>query len=203
MSALKKLEEDVVQCRACPLAGGRTNAVPGEGSDKADLVFVGEAPGASEDRQGRPFVGSAGKFLDELLHSIGLNRNQVYIANIIKCRPPGNRDPQPDEIAACKPWLDRQIEIIKPRMIVTLGRFSMSLFIPGKAISKCHGIPVSRDGVTFYPMYHPAAALHQNNLRQVIMADMLRIPILLEEIKAGDDAQSIQEETTIQQLKLF
>ncbi|MDD2471391.1 MAG: uracil-DNA glycosylase [Dehalococcoidales bacterium] len=200
MIELNQLGRDIANCRACRLAEGRTNAVPGEGCPQADIMFIGEAPGENEDRQGRPFVGAAGKFLDELLYSIGMKRGDVYIANIIKCRPPGNRDPLPDEILACKPWLDRQIELIKPRMIVTLGRFSMSLYFPGKAIGKIHGSPSSKNGIIYFPMYHPAAALHQGGLKEVIIGDMKKIPGILAGSKPVEDAPV---EDPAQQLKLF
>ena len=146
-------------------------------------MFVGEAPGWHEDQQGRPFVGPAGQYLEQLLTSIGLKRGQVYIANVIKCRPAANRDPLPAEIQNCCPWLERQIEIIRPKMIVTLGRYSMAMFFPDKSISKIHGTAQKRDGVIYYAMYHPAAALHQQSLRQAIEADMLKIPVLLAETK--------------------
>ena len=145
-------------------------------------MFIGEGPGLNEDQQGRPFVGASGKFLDHLMASIGLNRGQVYIANVVKHRPPDNREPLPFEIAACKIWLDRQIELIKPRMIVTLGRHSMARFFPDKLISKIHGTAEIRDGVIYFAMYHPAAALHQGNLRAEIEKDMLKIPGLLAEL---------------------
>jgi DNA polymerase len=153
--------------------------VPGEGREDAEIMFIGEAPGWHEDQQGRPFVGPAGQFLDELLQSIGLKRSEVYIANVVKCRPPSNRDPLPDEIEACRKWLDRQIEVIKPKVIVTLGRHSMARFFPGTTISRVHGTVRQGDGVTYFAMYHPAAALHQGSLRRVIMEDMLKIPSLL------------------------
>jgi DNA polymerase len=135
MSVLTELDKAIALCQQCKLAKSRTRVVPGEGADDADIMFIGEAPGWHEDQQGRPFVGPAGKYLDELLVSINLNRQQVYIANVIKCRPTGNRDPLPTEISNCYKWLERQIESIAPRMIVTLGRFSMSMFFPGKTIS--------------------------------------------------------------------
>jgi len=181
MSALSELYEQIASCSRCALARSRTRVVPGEGAEDADIMFIGEAPGWHEDQQGRPFVGPAGQFLDQLLASIGLNRRQVYIANVIKCRPAGNRDPLPSEIQNCRPWLERQIEIIRPRMIITLGRYSMAMFFPGKSISRIHGTAQKRDGVIYYAMYHPAAALHQQSLRQAIEADMLKIPSLLAE----------------------
>jgi uracil-DNA glycosylase family 4 len=179
MSALTELYEEIKNCRRCEIARYRTNAVPGEGAEDADIMFIGEAPGWHEDQQGRPFVGPAGKFLDELLALIGLSREQVYITNVIKTRPLQNRDPLPQEIVNCRPWLDRQIEIIRPKMIVTLGRYSMALFFPGKSISKVHGTAEKRDGILYYAMYHPAAALHQQSLRETIIADMKKIPGLL------------------------
>ena len=179
MSALTELYQEIARCQDCELAKHRTKVVPGEGSEDAELLFIGEAPGWNEDQQGRPFVGAAGGFLDKLLDSIGLKREQVYIANVIKCRPPNNRDPLSQEIHACCKWLDRQIEIIQPKMIVTLGRYSLARYFPNEGISKVHGKPRKSGNVIYYPMYHPAAALHQGNLRQTIEADMLRIPQIL------------------------
>jgi DNA polymerase len=161
-------------------------------------MFIGEAPGWHEDQQGRPFVGPAGQYLEQLLASIGLKRGQVYIANVIKCRPGANRDPLPAEIQSCRQWLERQIEIIRPKMIVTLGRYSMAMFFPGKSISKIHGTVQKQDNIIYYAMYHPAAALHQQSLRQAIEADMLKIPGLLAE------TQSVAEvEPQPQQLNMF
>ncbi len=172
--------------------------VPGEGSEDAELLFIGEAPGWHEDQQGRPFVGSAGQFLDRLLTSIGLKREEVYIANVIKCRPPHNREPLPSEIQACRKWLDRQIELIGPRVIVTLGRHSLSRYFPAETIGKAHGKPRQLDGVVYYPMYHPAAALHQGSLRQTIEEDMLKIPEILAQVK--ELPQDVVED---RQLSLF
>lgn len=179
MSALSELYREIANCRDCELAEHRTRVVPGEGPENAELLFIGEAPGWHEDQQGRPFVGAAGAFLDQLLTSIGLSRKQVYIANVVKCRPPGNRDPLPAEIQSCGQWLERQIEIIHPRMIVTLGRYSLARYFPGQSISKIHGKARKKDDIVYYPMYHPAAALHQGSLRHIIEADMLRIPEIL------------------------
>ena len=190
MSALSELNKEIALCQQCEIAKYRNRVVPGEGAEAADIMFIGEAPGWHEDQQGRPFVGPAGKFLDELLASIGLKRAQVYIANVIKCRPQGNRDPLPMEIQNCRVWLERQIEIISPKMIVTLGRYSMAMFFPGKSISKVHGTAQKRDDVLYYAMYHPAAALHQGSLRQEIEADMLKIPTLLTQ------SETIKEEET-------
>lgn len=178
---LRELAISIGSCTNCDLAKTRTRAVPGEGNPNADIVFIGEGPGFHEDQQARPFVGAAGKFLDELLSSIGLRRSDVFICNVLKCRPPGNRDPLPTEIEACKPWLEQQVETINPRMIVTLGRFSMSRYFPGQTISKIHGQPRKLGNVTVVPMYHPAAALHQGSLRKTIEYDFSKLPRILEE----------------------
>ncbi len=183
MSALTELYEEIRNCHKCDIARSRTHAVPGEGPENAEIMFIGEAPGYHEDQQGRPFVGQAGQFLNELLASIGLKREDVYITNIIKTRPPANRDPLPVEIASCKAWLDAQLEIIRPKMIVTLGRYSMARFFPGKSISQIHGTSAQKDDVLYFAMYHPAAALHQQSLRETIMKDMQKIPVLLAKTK--------------------
>ena len=197
MSALSELYEEIALCHQCELAKYRNRVVPGEGAENAEIMFIGEAPGWHEDQQGRPFVGPAGLYLDQLLASIDLKRKQVYIANVIKCRPLGNRDPLPTEIHNCRKWLERQIELIHPKMIVTLGRYSMAMFFPGKSISKIHGTAQKRDNTVYYAMYHPAAALHQQSLRQAIEADMLKIPSLLAQ------AETIKEEQPPQQLTMF
>ena len=189
MSALSEFNQKIALCQQCEIAKYRTKVVPGEGAEGADLMFIGEAPGWHEDQQGRPFVGPAGQFLDELLASIDLKREQVYIANVIKCRPQGNRDPLPVEILNCRPWLERQIELIRPKMIVTLGRYSMAMFFSGKSISKIHGTAQKRDNIIYYAMYHPAAALHQQRLRQTIGDDMLKIPSLLAQAESMTEAK--------------
>ena len=178
-TALATVAKEIASCRACGLCKGRTNTVPGEGNPDADIMLIGEGPGFYEDKQGRPFVGASGKFLDELLASIGLDRRKVFIANVVKCRPPENRDPQPDEIEACGRFLDRQIEVIAPKVIVTLGRHSMQRYFPGEAIGRVHGQPRRKDGRVVVPMYHPAAALHQGSLRRVIEADFRKLPDFL------------------------
>jgi uracil-DNA glycosylase family 4 len=198
MSALTQLCEEIIACRDCELAKYRTKVVPGEGAEDADLLFIGEAPGWHEDQQGRPFVGPAGQFLEQLLASIGLRREEVYIANVIKCRPPQNRDPLPTEIQSCRKWLDCQIEIIQPQMIVTLGRYSLARYFPNQSISKIHGKPRKSGDVIYYPMYHPAAALHQGSLRRTIEADMLKIPQIL-----AQSEDMPQNEVESQQLSLF
>ncbi|HDQ71022.1 MAG TPA: uracil-DNA glycosylase [Chloroflexi bacterium] len=200
MSELDALATEIARCTKCLLHQGRTRTVPGEGRDDADVMFVGEAPGFYEDQQGRPFVGAAGKFLDELLDSIGLKRGDVFIANVIKCRPPGNRDPLPEEIAACKPYLDRQIALIQPKIIVTLGRFSMARAFPKARISQIHGQPRKVDGIIYYPMYHPAAALHQPSLRQTVVDDMRRIPQIIAQASHIAEFEPTPE---AEQLKLF
>ena len=198
MSALSELYGEIALCQQCEIARYRTKVVPGEGAEGADILFIGEAPGWHEDQQGRPFVGPAGLFLDELLASINLKREQVYIANVIKCRPTANRDPLPVEIQNCRKWLDRQVELICPKLIVTLGRYSMAMFFPGKSIGKIHGTAQKRDSVTYYAMYHPAAALHQQSLRQTIKDDMLKIPSFLTQ------TESITEvKPQSQQLSMF
>ncbi len=197
MSALTELYQEIANCRDCELAKYRTKVVPGEGPEDADLLFIGEAPGWHEDQQGRPFVGPAGAFLDQLLASIGLSREQVYIANVIKCRPPQNRDPLPAETQACRKWLDRQIEIIHPRMIITLGRYSLARYFPDENIGKIHGKARKVGDIIYYPMYHPAAALHQGSLRRIIEADMLQIPRVLVQ------GERIAEAVESQQLSLF
>jgi len=198
MSALSELYQQIALCQQCEIAKYRNKVVPGEGAEDARIMFIGEAPGWHEDQLGRPFVGPAGKFLDELLASIGLKREQVYIANVIKCRPSANRDPLPMEIQNCRQWLERQIELIHPKMIVTLGRYSMAMFFPGKSISKIHGTAQKQGDTIYYAMYHPAAALHQQSLRQDIEEDMLKIPSLLAK------AENIkEEEKQPQQLTMF
>ena len=172
----------------CALKKSATQAVPGEGSASADIVFIGEAPGKKEDEQGVPFVGAAGKFLAAMLATIGLKREDIYITNIVKYRPPDNRDPLPQEIAACEQWLHEQIKIIKPKVIVTLGRHAMEHFIPGKKISEVHGhtfeVKLSNSGTqTFFVLYHPAAALYNGSLRQTLIKDFKKIPRIIRGLK--------------------
>lgn len=173
---LDSIAGEVRECTRCGLHSGRTNAVPGMGPPDADIMFIGEGPGFHEDRQGLPFVGAAGKFLEELLADIGLRREDVFIANVIKCRPPGNRDPQPEELEACRPYLEQQIQVIRPKVIVTLGRFSMYRYFPGASISKIHGQAKRFGNVLVVPMFHPAAALHQPKWRPVLKEDFAKLP---------------------------
>ena len=198
MSLLSQLNEEIARCQDCELAQHRNRVVPGEGADKAAILFIGEAPGWHEDQQGRPFVGPAGHFLDELLASIGLSRKDVYIANVVKCRPPSNRDPLPAEMRACRKWLDRQIEAIKPKLVVTLGRYSLAQFLPGDSIGKVRGTARRKQGTIYFAMYHPAAALHQQSLRRTIEEDMRKIPSLLAEAEGIEE-----EEPKPQQLTMF
>jgi uracil-DNA glycosylase family 4 len=202
VSQLNDLYEQIRVCQKCILAKGRTNAVPGEGPPEAQIMFIGEAPGFHEDRQGRPFVGAAGQFLDELLDGIGLKRADVYIANVIKCRPPANRDPEPVELEACRPYLDRQIELIRPHLVITLGRFSMARYFPGASISRIHGQPKRVGSMIYYPMFHPAAALHQPKWRSLVEEDFAKLPELLAKLEKVDEAKE-KELPQAQQLSLF
>jgi len=184
MSALAAFATEVAGCTKCRLAEGRTQVVFGVGDPSADLMFVGEAPGFHEDQQGKPFVGQAGKLLDKLLAGIGLDREQVYIANVLKCRPPGNRDPQPDEIEACEGHLFRQISLIEPKVVATLGNFATKL-LSGKptGITRVHGAEqeatLGGRRVLLYPLYHPAAALYTPAMQRVLEEDFRRLPDLL------------------------
>lgn len=181
--ALEEISTQVQSCRLCPLYQNTTYGVPGEGNPDAEIFFIGEGPGKKEDELGRPFVGAAGKFLQSLLEHIGLTRNDVFIANVVKHRPPGNRDPLPEEVSACWPYLQKQLEIIQPKMIVMLGRHSTARFLQGESISKIHGKPFRKsDGIVYYPMYHPAAALYNGSLRETMFTDMARIPVILKKI---------------------
>lgn len=199
---LKQVAAEVATCVECRLHHSRKNAVPGEGPATADLMFIGEGPGFHENEQGRPFVGAAGKFLEELLASIGLKREDVFIGNVVKCRPPGNRDPQKDEIEACAKYLERQIRAINPKVIITLGRFSMGRYFHGERISAIHGQARVVNHRLIVPMYHPAAALHQPSLRQVVIDDFSRLLDIIaegESVLPSADAPSSDPE----QLNLF
>ena len=180
MDSLDEVARAVRDCTDCPLHRGRTHAVPGEGSPSAELMFIGEGPGFHEDRQGRPFVGPAGQLLEGLLASIGTNRNDVFIANMVKCRPPDNRDPEPGEIAACGKYLQRQIELINPKLIVTLGRFSLGRFFPGESVTRARGKLRHKDGRHIFPVLHPAAALRRPELRATMVEDFRAIASILE-----------------------
>lgn len=176
-------------CSLCALRSGCARVVPGAGSADAEILFIGEAPGKKEDELGVPFVGAAGKFLDEMLGTIKLKRDEVYIANVCKCRPPNNRDPLPEEVKLCWPWLLEQIKIIQPKLIVTLGRHSMERFLPNQKISMIHGHAMRRDieglgSQVFYTLYHPAAALYNGGMREVLIKDFKRIPKIIAKIKS-------------------
>lgn len=206
---LKEVAVEVSTCAKCKLCNGRTKAVPGEGPPSAKVLFIGEGPGYHEDKQGRPFVGPAGQFLDELLASINLRRSDVFITNVVKCRPPNNRDPETNEIAACNDYLDRQIAAIQPRVIVTLGRFSMAKFFGSEKISTIHGRARKKDNYICIAMYHPAAGLHQASLKDTIRDDFKKIPAIVAEAdRMATEApkpagpQNQQEEPP-QQLSLF
>lgn len=183
---LSSLAEEIVASKVCPeLAESAIQLVIGDGNPDAEVLFIGEAPGAQEDKQGLPFVGASGKFLSEMLASIGMERQDVYITNIVKYRPPANRDPLPAEIAAFMPYLKRQIEIIKPLLIVFLGRHSMNVFLPELKISQVHGQPKRKDGQVYLPLYHPAAALYNGGMRQQLLDDFSIIPEIIATIKKG------------------
>ena len=180
-AALEILASRIRVCHHCDLGDLRANAVPGEGKPDAKIMFVGEAPGAAEDKTGRPFVGASGKFLDSMLRDIGLERAEVFIANVNRCRPPGNRDPNAAEIAACSPYLRAQLHIIQPRVVCPLGRFALEVLVdPRLQVSKVHGQPIERAGILFIPLYHPAAALYRQDLRDTLIADMRQVRGLLE-----------------------
>jgi DNA polymerase len=206
---LREVAVEVSTCAKCNLCKGRTKAVPGEGNITAKILFIGEGPGFHEDRQGRPFVGPAGQFLDELLSSINLKRADVFITNVVKCRPPNNRDPLPEEIQACDGYLDRQIAAIKPQVVVTLGRYSMTKFFGNEKISAIHGRARRKDGIICIAMYHPAAGLHQASLKDVIREDFKKIPqIIVEAERVASQSQAAApakkaEEPPPQQLSLF
>jgi DNA polymerase len=172
---LQEIRQEITTCQLCQLARERINAVPGEGPSRVDIMFIGEAPGFHENRQGKPFVGQAGQFLDELLQAAGVERDQVFITNVVKCRPPNNRDPLPEELRACQRYLDEQIELLDPQVIVTLGRISMAKFVTDGRISAIHGRTHNVDGRKVVTMYHPAAALHQPALRQTLIEDFARL----------------------------
>jgi len=176
---LSLIREEILHCQKCPLAKGRKNAVPGEGPSSVEIMFIGEGPGYYENQQGKPFVGQAGAFLDELLAAADLKREDVFITNVVKCRPPNNRDPMPEELAACAHYLDEQIALLDPKVIVTLGRFSMAKFIENGKISQIHGKAHKVGKRLVVTMYHPAAALHQPALRPALVEDFKKLPVLL------------------------
>ena len=206
MNVLEEIAAEVLVCTLCELSLSRTNAVPGTGPEDADVFFIGEGPGWHEDQQGLPFVGASGKFLTELIQRAGLERDKVFITNVVKCRPPGNRDPLPDEMEACSPYLQRQIEAIDPLVIVTLGRFSMSRYFPNERISRIHGQPKKIGRRTVVPMYHPAAALHQGALRGAIEEDFDQLGMIINKARSErdkEDAPAAEDPAGHEQMKLF
>ncbi len=205
-AAMKTIAGEVAVCTKCPLHTGRTRAVPGAGPVPAEILFIGEGPGFHEDKQGLPFVGNAGKYLEELLAVIGMNRNQVFITNVVKCRPPGNRDPMPLEVDTCTSnYLFKQIDLIDPKIIVTLGRYSMGLFFPNAKITAIHGQPKRERGRIYLPLFHPAAVLRNMNvLDPQAKADFKKIPSLLEEARnMADQPKDEPPPTPPVQLNLF
>jgi DNA polymerase len=206
---LAQIAKEVSVCTNCALHHSRKKSVPGEGPAHAEIMFIGEGPGFHENEQGRPFVGAAGQFLDQLLAQAGVTRADVWIGNVVKCRPPGNRDPLPEELSACDAYLERQIEAINPSIIVTLGRFSMGKFMPGAKISSVHGQMRKVGNRYVIAMFHPAAALHQASLKPAILADFAKLPELLKQARAGlgksAPAQKVEEkkEEDPKQLSLF
>ena len=203
MSELTDMYAQIRVCPKCDLSQSRTNAVPGEGPEDAEIMFIGEGPGFHEDRQGRPFVGAAGQYLDELLGLIGMDRQKVYITNVVKCRPPQNRDPFPNEMDACRPYLDRQIELIKPKVIITISRFAMGRWFPDRKISEIHGKPKRFGDLVVIPMYHPAAALHQSSLKATLEADFKRVPQILKDISTVQPSKEEEKKPPTEQLSLF
>lgn len=205
----KKLEELADQiriCKRCDLYKGRTNAVPGDGPAHAEIMMIGEAPGFHEDQQGRPFVGAAGNLLNDLLGHIGLKREDIFITNVVKSRPPGNRDPLPEEIEACRDWLDRQIELIQPKVIVTISRFAMARWFPNEKISAIHGKARRFGNLIVVPMYHPAAALHQQSLKPTLVADFKKLPDYIKDaskVPVGDETKTGKKNPPGEQLKMF
>ena len=201
-TGLSLVAAEIRACTACPLHRSARQAVPGDGSGESGIFFLGEAPGYHEDLQGKPFVGAAGQLLDELLAGIGLDRRSVFITNVVRHRPPENRDPLPEEIAACDIWLRRHLEVLQPRVIVTLGRHAMAKFFPGESISRIHGKPRrTADGLVVFPVYHPAAALHQPALRDALSADFAALALFL--ATPPPPKQEVAEQKPAEQITLF
>jgi DNA polymerase len=203
---LKRVADEVLVCKKCELHHSREKGVPGEGPANAEIMFIGEGPGFHENMQGRPFVGAAGELLVEMLGKIGLKREDVYITNVVKCRPPGNRDPQPEELSTCGVYLSQQLKIINPKVIVTLGRFSMARFIPNAKISEIHGQAIQTHGRLVIPFYHPAAALHRPSLRPVVEEDFAALPDLIMNTEGAPPVEieeTPEENDQAEQLSLF
>ncbi len=194
---LERLHRAVRACTRCGLHSTRTNAVPGAGPCPAEIMIVGEAPGFNEDLQGKPFVGQAGRLLDTLLGGIGLRREEVYITNVLKCRPPQNRDPMPNEAEACGPYLGRQLKLVQPRVVVVLGRHALERLLPGHGpISRVHGQMVDHDGIKYVAVYHPAAALHNGSLMNALQADFLSVRKYLDEVLAPSPPPALEPVAT-------
>ncbi len=204
VTAMAEIAKEVKTCPKCPLAAGRKHAVPGAGPVNAEVMFIGEGPGFYEDQQGLPFVGASGKFLEEMLALIGMNRDQVFISNVVKCRPPGNRDPEPNEIEICTTnYLFHQIDLVNPRIIVTLGRYSMGLFFPKAKITAIHGQPKKENGRYYLPMFHPAAILRNIQMKPQAEADMKKIPVLLAEMNKPEPSKAEPPPEPPKQMSLF
>ena len=198
--SLEQVHECIMACTDCDLSQGRSRAVPGEGAGQAEILFLGEAPGWHEDQSGRPFVGPAGQFLEDLLRRVSLERSQVFITNVVKCRPPNNRDPMPWEVQACHQYLQRQLELIQPTVVTILGRIALAQFFPKESIARAHGTWRWKDGLLYFAMYHPAAALHQGSLRRTIEEDIKKLP---EALAAGKRGGRDEGEEKPQQLSLM
>lgn len=196
VAQLSAIHTEIYNCTKCPLHAGRTYTVPGAGFDDAEIMFIGEAPGKNEDEQGLPFVGRSGQYLDELLDGIGLHRDAVFIANVIKCRPPDNNDPTSDQIETCNPYLRQQIEVIDPLVIATLGRFSMGMFFPNDKISRIHGEPKYGTRRAYLPLFHPAYVLRNGSKRPEMAADFDKLLLVLEEVKRRRESGEIAENPT-------
>ncbi|MBI5349751.1 MAG: uracil-DNA glycosylase, partial [Chloroflexi bacterium] len=201
--SLSQIASEIAKCEKCKLYSTRKRTLPGEGPDNAKIMFIGEGPGYHENEQGRPFVGQAGKFLDELLASIKMKRADVFIANVVKCRPPQNRDPEPDELASCNDYLERQIALINPKAIVTLGRYSMEKFFPGAKVSSIHGQAKKVKGRLVVAMFHPAAALHQPKYRSMIEEDFKKLPEYIAQAEKAVAATPAKPEEPPQQMSLL
>jgi uracil-DNA glycosylase family 4 len=205
-SELEQIAAQIRTCTRCVLAKGRTHAVPGEGPAHADIMVIGEGPGFYEDQQGRPFVGKSGQLLEKLLGGIGLKRSDVFITNVVKCRPPNNRDPLPEEIEACRAWLDQQIALIQPKVIVTVSRFAMARWFPNEKISTIHGKAKRFGDVLVVPMFHPAAALRNLNLMPLLEADFKKLPQYIRDnssVPSAPAPEPPKKDDSPQQLKMF
>ena len=202
---LQEVAQEVSVCEKCKLHYSRKKGVPGEGPSDAEIVFIGEGPGFHENMQGRPFVGAAGEFLEELLGTIGRPREDVVLTNVVQCTPQGNHDPKPEERDACSSYLDRQLKAINPKVIVTLGRFSMARYISNAKISEIHGQPIKVHGTLVVPFYHPAAALHRPSLRSVVEEDFARLPELIENVEQVPvfEGEEPDNDDQAEQLSLF